>query len=321
MQHRMITWAAATALVTTGVLGVGQPATGNTGTTFVHITAEGGVSKFNPGSTNRSSGTYTEPDESKVFGEDFKQGERNSSHPVLVATITPTTAEHWLGKQSLQFQIIDHDEPGTAAYKADLAVADGHDSYDGQVVQPNDRYLGFAVKIDPTYYVLPNTATADVIISQWHQGSPMHPVVTLSILPPAAAAAQGWPATPTGRFALVIRNDKHNPLDQLPGAPLRYDLGPVQTGVWLTFVTHVRPGLTTNGVVTVWENGQQLINVTDQRVGYDPSNPQYRPHGVPPAHFDWISLTLYRTHGANHQRLYFDEAKFADSLAAATPGP
>jgi len=44
-------------------------------------------------------------------------------------------------------------------------------------------------------------------------------------------------------------------------------------------------------------------------------------HGgdAPPANFDWISLTLYREHGLNHQRLFFDEGKFADSLLAATP--
>ena len=284
------------------------------GTTFARVTAEGGQVHYDI-STNAGNGTYAEPGATKIFGLDFKQGERNSPTPILVATITPTTAEHFRGLQSLQFQIIDHQESGTPAYKADLVVSGGHDPFDAGVTHPNDRYLGFDVKIDPTYYTLPTSG--DVIFSQWHQGSPMHPVVTLSIVTPADAAKLGWPATPDGRFALVIRNDTHNALDTTRGAALQYDLGPVQTGVWLSWVTHVRAGLTSNGDVTVWENGRQLIDVNNQRVGYDPNNPQYA--AKPPANFDWVSLTLYREHGLNHQRLFFDEGKFGDSLLAATP--
>ncbi|HEY3609903.1 MAG TPA: heparin lyase I family protein [Pseudonocardiaceae bacterium] len=290
-------------------------ATATLGTTFTQVTAEGGQVNYDI-TKNPGNGTYTELGANKIFGLDFKQALRNSPHPVLIATITPTTAEHFRGLESLQFQINDYQEPGTPAYKADLAVVGGHDSFDANVVHPNDRYLGFAVKIDPNYYVLPTSD--DVIFSQWHQGSPMHPVVTLSIVTPADAAKLGWPSSPNGRFALVIRNDNHNALNTTPGAPLEYDLGPVQTGVWLTWVTHVRAGLTSPGDVTVWENGTQLIDVNNQLVGYNPNNPQYG-STRPPAQFDWISLTLYREHGLNHQRLFFDQGKFGDNLAAATP--
>lgn len=284
-------------------------------TAFTHLTAENGAVHYDM-AKDEGHGTYTEPDTPYVFHLGFKQGERNSPHPVLVSTISTTSAEHFRGKQALQFQIVDHQEPGTAAYKADLAMANNTDSFAAGAVQPNDRYLGFAMKIDPSYYKLP--PTGDVIFSQWHQGSPMHPVVTLSLIPPADAAARGWSASPTGHYALVIRDDDHNAMESTPGKALYYDLGPVDTGHWNTWVVYVRAGLKTNGIVTVWENGKQLVSVRDQRVGYDPANPQYGKTPPTPV-FDFVSLTLYRMHGLNHQRLFFDEGKFADTFSAAAP--
>src|SRR5262249_32402709 len=157
---------------------------------------------------------YTEPASDYRFKLTFKQGQRMTDQPVLVATIQATTAEHYLGKSALQIQIDARDEVSTtkAAYKASIDSEGSRDKFSPLVLEPADYYHGFAMKIDPAYYKLPEMG--ELIFEQWWQGSPYHPPVSLVIVNPADCQKRGWSdAGRDGNFVLMLRDDEHNALN------------------------------------------------------------------------------------------------------------
>jgi hypothetical protein len=287
--------------------------------TFTHITAEDGVVQYDL-MQNAADGAYTEPSSNYRFKLTFKQGERNTSEPVLVGTLKSTQAEHFRGESAIQIQIDARAEVKStrAAYKTSIDSVGGHDRFTPQVAQPRDWYHGFAVKIDPSYYKLPDTG--ELIFEQWWQGSPFHPPVALVIVNPTDCAAKGWTiAGANGNFALMLRDDEHDALNTMPGQPLYFNLGPVTTGKWLRWTVHVRPSpIEAAGAVTVTLDGQEKLKLDHLRVGYNPANPQYGDH-KPSNRLASVNVCLYRLNGQNFQRFFFDEIKFADSSEDAAP--
>jgi hypothetical protein len=287
--------------------------------TFTHITAEDGGVQYDL-RQSAADGTYTEPSSNYRFKLTFKQGERNTSEPVLVGTLKSTQAEHFRGESAIQIQIDARDEVKStkAAYKVSIDSVGGHDRFTPQVAQPRDWYNGFAVKIDPAYYKLPDTG--ELLFEQWWQGSPFHPPVALVIVNPKDSAAKGWAnAGANGNFALMLRDDDHNALSTTPGEPQYYNLGPVTTGKWLRWIIHVRPSpIEAAGAVTVTLDGEEKLKLDHIKVGYNPANPQYGDH-KPSNRLASVNVCLYRLNGQNFQRFYFDEIKFADSQRDAEP--
>ena len=287
--------------------------------TFSHITGENGSVQYDL-KQNAADGSYTEPGSSYRSKLTFKQGQRNSAEPVLVGTIQTTANEHFCGEAAIQIQINARDEVDTtkAAYKASIDSVGGHDPFTPQVAKPIDWYHGFALKIDPACYKLPENG--ELMFEQWWQGTPFHPPVALVIVSPAVCAAKGWSDVGgEGNFALVFRDDDHDPLNSLPGFAQYFDLGPVTTGKWMRWIVHVRPSpIEAAGAVDVTLDGQPKLNLTNIRVGYNPAHPQYTAQ-KPSNRLASVNVCLYRMNGQNFQRFFFDEIKFASTAADAAP--
>jgi hypothetical protein len=290
------------------------------GKLFTRITAEGGTLEYDL-KANEGNGWYTESGNAYRFKVGFKQGERASKDPVLVATLKSTEAEHLQGARALQLQIDARSETKSrgAAYKVAIASFKPKDPFLPSVLEPKDWYHGFAMKIDAAYYKLPDGAGQELIFEQFHQGSPFHPPVSLEIVNERDARAMGWAdANKDGNFALCLIDDDHGPLNTLPGKPQCWNLGPVATGKWIRWVVRVRPSPTKpEGQVTVYMDGAVKVDLSKIKVGYDRSNPQYTTQ-KPPTYFDYADVLIYRLNGDNFQRIFFDEIRFADTLEDAS---
>ena len=284
---------------------------------YVHITAEDGVVDYDI-SRSAERGWYAEPDcPGQKFSLGFKQGERYSAKPVLVATIKRTDEEHFMGKSALEMQIIARQENkvgSTAAYKLSFDVSPGKLVMVGQ---PKNWYLGFAMKIDPLNYSLLNDKKQSILFQQWWQGSPYHPPVSLQILNQAAVSNLGWKdANPSGNFALAIKDVDHNPGGPNDkGQTKYYNLGPVQTGQWLKWVICVRPDPSGgDGAVSVWINEDKKIELHPIVVGFNQDPKLGNKTGSKDL---WVNLDIYRLNGLCNQRFFFDEIKLADSFDEA----
>ncbi len=292
--------------------------------TFTHITAESGQVQYDL-KQNAGDGTYTEPSSTYRYKLTFKQGQRTTAEPVLVGTLKSTNTEHFRGEAAIQIQINARDEIGTtkAAYKVSIDSVGGHDKFTPQVsvksaAVPVDWYHGFAMKIDPSCYKLPDVG--ELIFEQWWQGSPFHPPVALVIVNPTDCAAKGWTdAGGNGNFALMLRDDEHDALNTTPGQPQYFNLGPVTTGKWLRWVIHVRPSpIAAAGAVIITLDDEEKLKLDHIRVGYNPANPQYGDL-KPSNRLASVNVCLYRLNGQNFQRFFFDEIKFADTQQDAEP--
>lgn len=287
--------------------------------TFTHVTAENGVVQYDI-HEDAGSGIYTEPSSGYQHKLTYKQGQRTTSEPVLVATLKPTSAEHFHGTSSLALEIAARDEIDTvkAAYKVSIDSAGGHDKFTPRVAEPKDWYHGFAMKIHSTDFSLPSTG--ELIVEQWWQGTPFHPPVALVIVSPLDAKSHGSSNIgAAGNFALMLRDDEHNALNSTPGEPRYFDLGPVALNEWLRWIVHVRPSpIDEKGAATVWLNDEQKLKLENIKLGYNPDNPQYADH-KPSNRLASVNVCLYRMNGQNFQRVWFDEIKFADQQADAAP--
>jgi hypothetical protein len=283
---------------------------------FTHLTGEGGMVDYDY-LKDEGNGWYSEPATAYRFKLGFKQAERKSPRPKLVATLEPTTSENFAGQSAVRLRIIANEEIKSlkAAYKVDLSVVKPGDAFSPQVAVAKDWYHAFALKIEASDYRLPSGPDEELTFEQWWQGSPFRPPVSLVILNENDSRHQGWSdASSKGNFALVLRDDDHNAWESGPGAPRHYDLGPVATGNWLRWVVHVRPSPTNKeGAVTVFVNGTEKLKLTGIMVGYAPARYVTKPR--PGASIAYVGCCVYRLNGPNTQTFYFDEIKFADSLA------
>ncbi len=287
---------------------------------FSHLTAEAGMVEYNM-TKDPGNGWYSEPNSSYRFKLGFKQGERMSPVPVLVATANTIETEHFRGSKALALQISGHEEKRSlkAAQKVSLSIVSPQDPFSPSVVQAKDWYHGFALKIDPVSYGLLPGAGEELIFEQWWQGSPFHPPVTLSIINESDARAHGWPdANANGNFALVLRDDEHNAWEKGPGKPHYFNLGPVEKGQWRQWIIRVRPDPSgKDGGVTVWMDGTKKLDLNHTNIGYDRARYPTKPT---PLETFAVDCCIYRHNGLCTQRFFFDEIKFADSFAeAATP--
>ncbi len=287
---------------------------------FSRVTGDGGQVEYDL-RKDQGNGWYTEPSSPYRFKLGFKQGERDTTNPVQVATLQTTSREHYSGNAAIQMEIVARDELHSrkAAYKVTLDSVGPHDGFAPSLVTPRDWYHGFAMKIDPGFYALP--ASGELLFEQWWQGSPFHPPVALVVLNQRDSLAKGWrDASPKGNFALVLRDDEHNADEDMPGRARYFNLGPVVTGQWLHWVLQVKPSPVENkGTVRVTVNGRELLNLQSIKVGFDPANPRYGRHR-PANKISTVSVCLYRLNGQNFQRFYFDEIRFADSFEDASGG-
>lgn len=179
---------------------------------FTHLTGEGGVLDYDY-TKNEGNGWYSEPSSNYRFKIGFKQAERKSPQPKLVATLESTESEHFQGHAAIKLQIVANEETKSlkAAYKVDIASVKPGDAFSPSLTAAKDWYHSFAMKIDAAHYQLPPESSDALTFEQWWQGSPFHPPVSLTIVNEADARAKGWAdANPNGNFTLVLRDDEHN---------------------------------------------------------------------------------------------------------------
>ncbi|MEV7187776.1 heparin lyase I family protein [Kitasatospora sp. NPDC093102] len=176
------------------------------------------------------------------------------------------------------------------------------------------RYLGFAVKLDPASET-PRDGT-DYVIAQWWQGSPMPPPLSLQLLPNSGSGGPGW--------AFVAHNEDHHfphngiTLPRVGGPEL------LQPGVWHTFVVgtvfgdHSGGG---SGSVDVWMDGVQVVQWTGD-LGYVPGrpvDPADGPYHVNPGNRLSLYFGPYRDRLTSTQTMYFDRLRYADTRELADP--
>jgi hypothetical protein len=288
------------------------------GEVFTHITGEGGRVEYDH-RKDQGNGWYSEAGSDYRYKLGFKQGERDSAAPILVATLQPTEAEKYRGNASLELKIIANQEKKSlrAAYKVDISSVKPGDAFSPPIKSPKDWFHSFALKIDAAEYRLPTGKGMELIFAQWWQGSPFHPPVSLAIFNEEDARAQGWAdANPDGNFALVLRDDDHDPISMGRGEARRYNLGPVEKAEWLRWCIRVRPDPTgKDGAVSVFFNGAEKLKLERIVVGYDPARYAAKPR--PANSFAYVGCCLYRLNGLSAQRFWFDEIKFSDSLEDA----
>jgi hypothetical protein len=291
---------------------------------FTLITGEGGVVDYDC-TKDQGNGWYSEAGSDYRFKLGFKQSERKSDSPVQVAWIRTTTKEQYRGESAIELSIIANQEVQSrrAAYKVDLASVKPGDAFTPPIDVPKDWFHGFSLKIDATQYQLPTGEGHHLLFEQWWQGSPFHPPVSLVVLNEAEAKKLNWSdANPDGNFALVLRDDDHDPDSVRGGDPRSFNLGPVKKGAWMRWVVHVRPDPTgKDGAVTVLLDGQELVKLERTKVGYDPGNYPQKPR--PAKTIPYVGCCLYRRNGDQTQKFYFDDIIFTDSkdaaLGVATP--
>ena len=283
---------------------------------------------------DQGNGWYSEAGGTHRFKLGFKQGERNTATPKLVATIRPTTAEHFKGDSAIELKIIANQEfkttpsgqpvmlagkqlPTTAAYKVAIASVKPDDPFCPSILKPKDWYHSFAMKINAKDYQLPAGNGGVLLFEQWWQGSPFHPPVSLEIFNETTARAKGWAdANPNGNFALVLRDDRHDAIGKGNGDALCYNLGPLETGKWLQWIVHVRPDPSgKDGAVGVIFNGVEKLKLEHITVGYDPAHYPVKPS--PAKVIAYVDCCIYRINGPSSQCFFFDEIKFSNTLADA----
>lgn len=276
-------------------------------TILTKITGEGGEIQYDF-ARNPNNGWYLESGQTYRFKLGFKQGERTSSHPVEVATVTVDHANPYHGTPSLALQIIARKEikpRSTAYYKVSVSSKQERDGLALPLTSGETFVHSFAMKIDPKSSI---DDDAPVIFEQFWQGSPFSAPVSLVMLSANDARGLNWPdAGPRGNFALKLTNDNHAPLHRFPTKAVLVDLGPISVGVWMVWQVDVTPSPSQPaGEVRVLRDGKQVADVAHHKVGFDPANPQYDTQR-PAKQFAGVDILLYRKNGDSFQRVYFDD--------------
>jgi len=268
--------------------------------TFVHITADN--SYIDANNANLVDVTTGE-NHTIVYKPDL-------SYSWLNAPWIDTT-HSWQGASSIGMEI----DPSTAdrsissgVDKVNILIAGGHQSF--ALTNGVQRYTGFAVMLPSATNDVP---TDRYLFAQWWQGSPYAPPVALDIIP----------NTNPIEYHIVVHNTDTwgNPsavpiVIPVPGGNLSFD-------TWHTVVVMVIPDYYGyNGEITLWEDGQQLVD-WQGKVGYDPSVRPYAQPDNPNVAYPNQNLNVYfgpyRNRQNTTQQLFFDEIRFTDTYAEAVP--
>jgi hypothetical protein len=213
------------------------------------------------------------------------------------------------GLHSVGFEIDPHTpDPGsgTPTDKVQLRVSHAGESSDLEF--DNKRYLGFDVKLPSAAFQAPTLGA--VQIAQWWQGSPYTPPLSLVVDGGTTSAAN---------YELIVHN---NSTLGNPSAPtIVLGTGTIPYDTWTTFVVMTIMDFSGAGQVKLWQNNTQLLAWTGSDA-YDPTTIPYKnpPPGTPNPNsaFD-VFIGPYRDQQNTTQRELFDEVRWADTFADATP--
>lgn len=208
-----------------------------------------------------------------------------------------TTAESHGHRTSIRMEIDGTGEqmpPGPD--KVNLNVVHGSAPYAPRF--GDTKFLSFAIKLGKF------DAQQPTIPMQWWQGTPYGP--------PLSIVAEG-----TDSYKVLVRNDvtKGNP----SAVPVTAGAGTFASG-WNTFVVEtVFDFAGDNGVVIVWQNGNEVVSWKG-RVGYDPkADPYVSPTGHHPNTGIDIHMGPYGGRQTATRQVYYDDIRFGDSYADVAP--
>ncbi|HUB24916.1 MAG TPA: heparin lyase I family protein [Tepidisphaeraceae bacterium] len=175
------------------------------------------------------------------------------------------------------------------------------------------KYLGFAVNIPAANFAAQVSAgDTGVQIAQWWQGSPYSPPLALDLTGSSNGAAD---------YELIVHND--TTMGNPSSTPVVLMTGTIPFDSWNTFVVETDMDYSGDGQVALWENGTELVDWTGA-VGYNPSTIPYKnpPEGTanPNQNFD-VFIGPYRTIQDTQQQELFDDVRWANTQADATPVP
>ena len=198
----------------------------------------------------------------------------------------------------------------TTVEKVDTRISYGDDatalSFDSV------KYLGFALNIPSANFgAVVGDGDSGVQIAQWWQGSPYSPPLALDLTGESNGKAT---------FELIAHNDATggNP----SSVPVMILQGTIPFDTWNTFEVETYMDYNGSGEVALWENGTKLVDWTGA-VGYNPSTIPYNPptgQPNPNQKFD-VFFGPYRPTQSTEQIENFDDLRWANTLADATPVP
>jgi hypothetical protein len=275
------------------------------------MTGAGGVVQYDF-ARNPNNGWYVEQGNPYRFKLGFKQGERASAHPIEVATVTVDPHNPYQGTPSIALQIIGRQEDrprSTAYYKVSISSKQERDRLQLPLLDGETFIHSFAMKIDPKSSIADG---APVFFEQFWQGSPFSAPVSLTMVSADDARGMNWSDVgPRGSFAIKLTDDDHAPLHRFRTKAEYIDLGPISTGVWMTWQVRVTPSPgQAAGEVRILLDGKQVADVTHHKVGFNPGNPQYADQR-PAKQFAGVDILLYRKNGDSFQRIYFDDVSLS----------
>jgi hypothetical protein len=198
----------------------------------------------------------------------------------------------------------------TTTEKVDTRVSHADDST--ALTFDSVKYLGFALNIpSKNFGAVVGDGDSAVQIAQWWQGSPYSPPLALDLTGESNGKAT---------FELIAHNDTTggNP----SSVPVMIMTGTIPFDTWNTFEIETTMDYNGSGEVALWENGTKLVDWTGA-VGYNPSTIPYNPptgQPNPNQNFD-VFFGPYRPTQSTEQIENFDDVRWANTLADATPVP
>jgi hypothetical protein len=198
----------------------------------------------------------------------------------------------------------------TTTEKVDTRISHADDST--ALTFDSVKYLGFALNIpSKNFGAVVGDGDSAVQIAQWWQGSPYSPPLALDLTGESNGKAT---------FELIAHNDTTggNP----SSVPVMIMTGTIPFDTWNTFEIETYMDYNGSGEVALWENGTKLVDWTGA-VGYNPSTIPYNPptgQPNPNQNFD-VFFGPYRPTQSTEQIENFDDLRWANTLADATPVP
>ena len=255
----------------------------------------------------------------KCFQSGYKQADRDSANPIKVSQASINSREKFNEHSSIELEVNAHAESkqnSTAWYKVAVSALESGGKKQLSVLASASIFHGFAMKIDPRNFAVPDHG---IVFEQFWQGSPFHPPIALTM--EKADASLNQPSTSEqkigDRFVLSIADDADGAIGK-DSQPRQIDLGPVRLGEWLRWVVEVKPSPgSPDGAVRVWLNDKLIADIQNIQVGYSPGRMFAGHH--PSKYFESVDVSVYRENGNSHQKVFFDDIRLATSLRAAAP--
>lgn len=192
-------------------------------------------------------------------------------------------------------------------------------SFRSEIARPpvpmgSEYWYGFSIYLPPDWQVDPQGN----ILAQWHA------IIDQTKTTKTKGDSKGFPpvslAVENGNWVLKIHWNTQGDASSGPGYGSRtIKLGDIKTGVWTDFVMHAKWSHGSDGLVQLWQGGQQVVNYTGPDEYNDKQGPYFK---IGIYHPDWKSFkadTYQQDTAATRPiTVYDDDVRIAQAPATYT---